>query len=261
MGAESKSPPNSMKQTNAKEYGQEASVRAEADKLIEAHISYSHAIAAEVIRKLPPDLERKDIQGWAELGLVEAANSFDRTRGVQFKTFAYYRIKGAIYDGLRKMGWYPKGVYQQMRFEMHANEYLQDVSGESTRAGSASAQLQDLKDMTSNLVSCYMLSLDTMPQEPEDQSKRSAEEEVVSAQESDNLRTSLAQLPETNRRVLEYCYFEGLTLEETGRKLGLSKSWVCRLHAKSLEMLRQQLARLTAPRVGPTPATFPSPVR
>ena len=109
------SPPNSMKQTNAKEYAQQPSVRAEADKLIEAHISISHAIAAEVIRKLPPDLERKDIQGSAELGLVEAANSFDRTRGVQFKTFAYYRIKGAIYDGLRKMGWYSKGVYQQMR--------------------------------------------------------------------------------------------------------------------------------------------------
>ena len=157
------SPPNSMKQTNAKEYAQQPSVRAEADKLIEAHISYSHAIAAEVIRKLPPDLERKDIQGWAELGLVEAANSFDRTRGVQFKTFAYYRIKGAIYDGLRKMGWYSKGVYQQMRFEMHANEYLQDVSGEAPRVGSAAGQLQDLKDMTSNLVSCYMLSLETMP--------------------------------------------------------------------------------------------------
>jgi RNA polymerase sigma factor for flagellar operon FliA len=255
------SPPNSMKRVNVSEHGQQTSVRAEADRLIESHVSYSHAIAAEVVRKLPPDLERKDIEGWAELGLVEAAHSFDPTRGVQFKTFAYYRIKGAIYDGLRKMGWYSKGLYQQMRFEMHANDYMQDVSCDPSHGAAPAAQLQGLKDVAANLISCYMLSLEAMPQEPEDQSKRSAEEEVVRNQESKNLHLSLAQLPETNRRVLEYCYFQGLTLEEAGRKLGLSKSWVCRLHAKSLELLRLQLARLTAVRVGPTPATFPAPIR
>src|ERR1700744_1027220 len=162
------SPPNSLKQASARVFG-ESPARAEATKLIEAHVPYSHAIAAEVIRKLPPDLERKDIEGWAELGLVEAANSFDPKRGVQFKTFAYYRIKGAIYDGLRKMGWYSKGLYHQLRFEMHANEYMQDVSSEAQRAASPEAQLQDLKNTTANLTSCYMLSLDGMPQEPEDQ--------------------------------------------------------------------------------------------
>jgi len=260
MGAEEMSAPNSAKHANNSEHGYE-SARADSTKLIEAHIGYSHAIAAEVIRKLPPDLERKDIQGWAELGLVEAANSFDPKRGVQFKTFAYYRIKGAIYDGLRKMGWYSKGQYHQMRFEMHANDYLADVSAEAARPSSAAAQLQDLKDTTANLVSCFMLSLEAMPQEPRDEKQVSAEEEVVRNQETRNLRTSLAQLPETNRRVLEFCYFEGLTLEETGRKLGLSKSWVCRLHAKSLEMLRQRLTRLTTVGTNTSPATFPGPVR
>ena len=117
--------------------GAAASPSADVSKLIETSLSYSHAIAAEVMRKLPPDLEKKDIQGWAELGLVEAANSFDPTRGVQFKTFAYYRIRGAIYDGLRKMGWYPKGQYRQMRFEMAANEYLKDVSAGSSGTASA----------------------------------------------------------------------------------------------------------------------------
>lgn len=255
------SPSNHGKQVNAVTFGRHASARAEADKLIEAHVSYSHAIAAEVIRKLPPDLEKKDIQGWAELGLVEAANSFDPSRGVQFKTFAYYRIKGAIYDGLRKMGWYSKGMYQRLRFEMHANEYLQDLSSEANPPGSADHELQDVKNITANLVSCYMLSLETMPQEPEDHGKLSAEEQVLRNQESKNLRESLAQLPENNRRVLEYCYFEGLTLEETGRRMGLSKSWVCRLHAKSLEMLRQQLTRLTSMKPHPKTATFSGPVR
>ena len=152
-------------------------------QLIETNLAYAHAIAAEVIRKLPPELERKDIQCWGDLGLVEAANSFDCTRGVQFKTFAYYRIKGAIYDGLRKLGWYPKGVYQGMRFEMAANEYLKDVSAEPPPAGSPDAQLQDLKDLTGNLMSCYMLSLDALGEEPIDQNQVSAERAVESKQQ------------------------------------------------------------------------------
>lgn len=253
-------PRRTANRPQAQDDGAAASPSADVSKLIETSLSYSHAIAAEVMRKLPPDLEKKDIQGWAELGLVEAANSFDPSRGVQFKTFAYYRIRGAIYDGLRKMGWYPKGQYRQMRFEMAANEYLKDVSAGSAGMASPEAQLLNLKDLTANLATCYMLSLDTMPQEPVDQSLVSAEEAVVLAEQSRNLRRSLSQLPETNRQILEHCYFQELTLEQIGRKLGLSKSWVCRLHAKSLEMLRKKLVQVSAPAALPH-ATFTGTIR
>jgi RNA polymerase sigma factor FliA len=236
-------------------------VQAEVSRLIEANIQYAHALAGEVMRKLPPDLERRDIQGWAELGLVEAAKSFDRTRGVQFKTFAYYRIRGAIYDGLRKMGWYPKGQYQSMRFEMAANEYLRDVAGDPLPPASAEAQLLDLRELTGNLMTCYMLSLEALPQEPVDQKQVSAEDAAVQGEQTKNLRRSLLQLPEVNRRVLEYCYFGGLTLEEIGRKLGLSRSWVCRLHAKSLAMLRKLLLQLPERKVGKPSATSPEAIR
>jgi RNA polymerase sigma factor for flagellar operon FliA len=254
-------PRNAARQQESGERPKAMSAEADVARLIEASLPYAHAIAAEVIRKLPLDLERKDIRGWAELGLVEAANSFDPTRGVQFKTFAYYRIKGAIYDGLRKMGWYPKGQYQQMRFEMAANEYLRDVSAGAPPAASPEAHLQDLKDVTANVISCYMLSLDAIPQEPEDRNQISAEEVVVRKQQSKNVRMSLARLPERNRRVLEHFYFEGLSLEEIGRKLGLSKSWVCRLHAKSIELLRKQLAQLMGMGANRSPATFSGSIR
>lgn len=240
---------------------QAIAARADVTMLIETHVPYAHALAAEVMRKLPPDLERKDIQGWAELGLVEAANSFDRTRGVQFKTFAYYRIKGAIYDGLRKMGWYPKGQYQLMRFEMAANEYLRDASTDRRPPASAEAQLSDLKELTGNLMTCYMLSLEAMAEEPVDRNQVSAEETVAIGEQTTNLKYSLRQLPEINRRVLEYCYYGGLTLEEIGRKLGLSRSWVCRLHAKSIAMLRKQLTKVSHLGIGRSSATFPGAVR
>ncbi len=229
--------------------------------LIETNLAYAHAIATEVTRKLPPEIDRRDIQRWAELGLVEAANSFDRTRGVQFKTFAHYRIKGAIYDGLRKMGWYPKAQYQRLRFEMAANEYLRDLSEQAPRPASAEDKARELHDLTATLVGCYMLSLEALGEEPVDQKQLSAEESVVRAQQGQRLRHLLAQLPEKNRRVLQYCYFDELTFEEIGRKLGLSKSWVCRLHAKSLEMLRQQLTEVGTRGTKVAPATFAFGVR
>ncbi len=214
-------------------------------RLIAANLPYAHALAAEVTRKLPAEVDRRDIQGWAELGLVEAANSFDSSRGVRFTTFAHYRIKGAIYDGLRKMGWYTKSHYQRMRFEIAANEYLKDVSSEPNRPASAEAQLQELKDVTANLIASYVLSLEAMPEEPVQEGTTSAEETVVQNQQTANLQRCLSRLPKTNRKVLEYCYFEDLTLEQVGQRLGLSKSWVCRLHAKSLEMLRKELVQIS----------------
>jgi RNA polymerase sigma factor for flagellar operon FliA len=249
-----------MLPSNAATYSRGTYAEGGLSSLIESHLSYAQAIAAGVARKLPPEVDRKDIQSWAKLGLVEAASAFDRTRGVQFKTFAYYRIKGAIYDGLRKMGWYPKGQYQQMRFEMNANEYFKDLSANPLPSGSAEAQLQDLKDLTGNLMSCYMLSLEALPCEPVDQPEVGIEEAVMRSQQRENLRHALSQLPERNRRILEHCYFEGLTFEQIGQKLGLSKSWVCRLHSKSLEMLREQLEK-TARHPGNKAATFSAPIR
>jgi RNA polymerase sigma factor for flagellar operon FliA len=180
---------------------------------------------------------------------------------VQFKTFAYYRIKGAIYDGMRKMGWYPKGLYQQMRFEMAANEYLKDASSEAPQAGTPESQLNHLHDLTGNLLSCYMLSLEAGRMDPADQGQVSAEDTVVLTEQRKHLRLSLMQLPETNRRVVECYYFEQLTFDQIGERLGLSKSWVCRVHAKSLEMLRKLLAPARTSPVANPSATFSEVIR
>jgi RNA polymerase sigma factor for flagellar operon FliA len=127
---------------------------------------------------------------------------------------------------------------------MSANEYLKDVSSVTPPAVSGEQQLQDLQNVTANVMSCYMLSLEAMPQEPVDHNQVSAEDKVLRDQQQKNLRLSLSQLPERNRRILQLFYFHDQTLEEIGKQLGLSKSWVCRLHAKSLELLRTKLSQL-----------------
>jgi len=209
------------------------------DRLIETFRSYSHAISAEVLRKYPA-IDRDDIIGAAELGLVEAANNFDPSRGVLFKTFAYYRIRGAIYDSLRKMGWFAKDA-ARLRFENGANEVLKDYADIAPTASSPEASAQELQDLTTSVVNCYFLSLTSMTEELPESGVKSAEERYMDCEMRERLREALAKLPEKNREVLEAYYFQDETLESIGKRLGLSKSWLSRLHAKSLEMLRTVL--------------------
>jgi len=213
--------------------------RPDTDRLIETFRSYAHAIAAQVLRKYP-GVDKDDLQGAAELGLVEAANSFDPTRGVLFKTFAYYRIRGAVYDSLRKMGWFATEP-TRLRFESGANEYMKDYSDNAPPKSSPGEAFEELKDITTSTLTCYFLSLASVEEQLPDTSAKSAEEAYLKQEINDNLRKALAQLPEKNRQVLEEYYYRDATLEDIGRRLGVSKGWVCRLHAKSLEMVRSML--------------------
>src|SRR5262245_23405372 len=101
---------------------------ADRDALIERYRSYAHALAADFIGRVPMQVEKEDLLRYAELGLVEAASTFDPAVGVQFKTFAYYRIRGAVYDGLRALGGMPRELYRHLKFERAASAYLGDYS-------------------------------------------------------------------------------------------------------------------------------------
>jgi RNA polymerase sigma factor for flagellar operon FliA len=215
--------------------------KAGSDRLVETFRTYSHAIAAEVLRKYPA-VDRDDIIGAAELGLVEAANNFDPGRGVLFKTFAYYRIRGAIYDSLRKTGWFAKDA-ARMRFESGANELLSDYANDAQPAGNPEAAVQELQDLTASVVNCYFLSVTPTDEDLADTGAKSVEELYIDQEMCQKLRQALAKLPDRNREVLEAYYFRDETLESIGARLGLSKSWLSRLHAKSLEILRGVLQR------------------
>lgn len=215
--------------------------------LIESHRSYAHAIAAEVLKKLPPHAERDELQAAAELGLVEAAGSFDSSRGVQFKTFAYYRIRGAVYDAIRKATWLSKTEYDKVRFEAAANSYMSDYADGEASTGTPAQELAEVGRITDSLSVCYLMSLEAEGAPTPEDPSAGAEDELLDRERTEMVRAAIAQLPEKNRAVIEGYYLKGETLEEAGKKLGLSKSWTSRVHAKSIEMLRKLVAESFAP--------------
>ena len=91
--------------------------------LAEQYMPYVRSIAGKIKKTVAKEIEFEDLVEYGVIGLLEAADRFDAKHGVQFMTFAYYRIRGAIYDGLRGMGWMSRSEYTKARIEMRANEY------------------------------------------------------------------------------------------------------------------------------------------
>jgi RNA polymerase sigma factor FliA len=83
----------------------------EKNQLVEQHLQLVQAIARKVKKTLGTSIEYDDLVAYGSKGLVEAADRYDARPGVAFTTFAYYRIRGAMFDGLRTMGWYSRADY------------------------------------------------------------------------------------------------------------------------------------------------------
>ncbi len=185
--------------------------------------------------------------------LVEAAERFDARQGVAFSTFAYYRIRGAMYDGMRTMGWYSRADYARYRAEERANEYMQnqaDREGASRADGPAAPPtareaetLAEIASVLSTVGTVHITSLDAAASVP-DERLPPPDAQLEWRELSGRLRQALTRLPEKERRLMELYYLGDKNLEEAGRVLGLSKSWACRLHARAVELLRAEMAEV-----------------
>ena len=227
---------------------------ADRDRLVEQHLNLVHSIAAKLKHRLGKTMEPGDLVGYGTQGLIEAAKKFDPKHGVAFGTFAYYRIRGAMFDGMRTMAWYSRADYERFRAEERENEYLAGVAGreaaERTAGGAAAPGdkgqvLEDIAEILGGVAAIHIASIHAAEDVPDDRFQ-SADEQVESAEERSRVREALGGLPAKERRLLELYYFADMNLDGAAAKLGLSKSWASRLHARAVRLLREALAE-TAP--------------
>jgi RNA polymerase sigma factor FliA len=216
------------------------------DLLIEQHTSYAQALAVKILQTLPPHIEPDELIASGYLGLVEAAEKYDPRRGVSFSTFAYYRIRGAIFDGLRKNDSLPRAVNSQARFASGVNDLLQLASDDDrTATPGALADLDDeiasVQAAIDDLIPVHLLSLeDAQVLEQADPNASFSEE----AEKEDLLsftRSLLNELSEDDRQIIEDIYFKNQSMTEVASRLGITKSWVSRLHARAIRNLRGRM--------------------
>ncbi len=229
-------------QAELKKQGQEDFTKR--DGLIEQYLPYATSIANKIAQTLSQDADLEEIICNARLGLLEAAKRFDPKFNVDFKTFAYYRIKGAIYDGLRKTGWIPRSLYSKIKFEQSANEYLQSMAEKNPSSMSLDEEMGEIYNTVNSLASIFIISIDATEEtmEIEDKKANDIEHKAEFQKIKEAMRQAIEELPEKERKLVKLYYFQNKTLEEAGSKLSLSKSWTSRLHARALSLLFKKIS-------------------
>lgn len=211
------------------------------DEIIAQYMPYASSIAGRVCQTLSSAVDYEDVLCNARLGLLEAAKRYDESENVDFRTFAYYRIKGAIYDGLRRSGWLPRTLYAKLKFEEAANEYLLHKSKSTIRPLDFNAE-DEAVDTVNSLASIYIISLEASDDfDVEDENGVDIEQRSEFAEVRHYMRDAIGSLPEKEKQLVKMYYFQNKTLEQIGEKMNLSKSWTSRLHARALSLLFKRI--------------------
>lgn len=222
-----------------------AADRAQRDRLISDNLSYVRALAVGLRQQVASHVSVDELEAYGQRGLVEAAERFDPTRGAAFRTFAYYRIRGAMFDGLREQGWLRRD--RGARFASGANAYLQNQADRGEPAAeqgsrSTEGELERIAATLNDVATIFLTSF-SAPGDPEpvDQEARDGAQIAEERETGVVVREALQRLPDRERRLLELCYYQDQTIAAAGRELGLSKSWSSRLHARAVRLLAREL--------------------
>jgi RNA polymerase sigma factor FliA len=171
-----------------------------------------------------------EVLALAAAGLAEAAVRFDPARGASFATFAWYRVRGTIIDGLRRSTQLPRRTWARLLALRAASDHPEPPGEAERGAAHPIAAVQTM----------YLLSLDALRDRGFDAAgdAPAPSDGLDRARTAARLRDAIARLPDNQRAIVTKHYFEGKNLLEAGAELGLSKSWASRLHAQAVARLR-----------------------
>lgn len=208
------------------------------DELVVHHIWLVRHLTGKVTARLPPGVDVENLESAGMLGLVEAANRFDATRGVDFKSFAALRIRGAIYDEARRNCPLPQEVMQRVMLVAKAQEHLSPPISIDDLVAETGLSKDEVLDALLAMPLIRIQSLDQVIDDPTGQTESSAEASAERSEQKRLLVDAIAALPERERLVVTLYYMEDLRLKEIGEVLKLSESRVSRLLAAAQFQLR-----------------------
>ncbi len=223
------------------------------EELIMKYAPLVKNIVGRMAAKLPIDLaDKEDLVNVGIMGLMSALEKFDKSRNVQFETYASFRIRGAVLDELRAKDWVSRATRSKDNKLEGAIGALKKQLGRAPSEDEIAQQLDiSLEDYFKLLDDAKCIPLISTEDLPPDYLERNSREDImeeisagsplnllVSMEIKDKLKNAIDELPEKERLVLSLYYYEELTMKEAGRVMDLTESRVCQLHAQAVLRLR-----------------------
>ncbi|MEX2584031.1 MAG: FliA/WhiG family RNA polymerase sigma factor [Gemmatimonadota bacterium] len=229
------------------------------DKLLNEHLGLVHHVARQLSKTLAADVDFDELVSCGVIGLMNALESFDASRGLAFSTFAAPRIRGAILDELRRQDHVPRSIRKKSRDIGGAREALTREHGhapdDQTIAKQLGVDMDTFWRWQADVEGIFHLPLDVSTAPAEKSAPTPAE--LLSGEENDNiedelnleeevgvLREAIMELKEQERVVLSLYYFEELKLHEIATILELTESRISQIRSKSIQKLRVQMGKL-----------------
>jgi RNA polymerase sigma factor for flagellar operon FliA len=221
------------------------------DDLVRGNLDLVAMIARQLGRELGVhSAHRQDLESAGREGLVTAAQRFDASRGVPFRRFANYRVRGAMIDSLRRESALPRRAYERLRgleSAMALNETAsEDLTAPAAPGATPATADSKLAEHLANLATALATGLVAKAGDDGDQviavdPAPSPEESAERVQLRQIVLSALDELPEQERTLIRRHYFEGDRFDEVAAEMGLSKSWASRLHTRAVARLTKRL--------------------
>ena len=204
---------------------------------------------------LPKNVSRDDLISLGMMGLFDALNKFDIKRDLKFDTYASFRVRGAIIDGLRKEDWLPRSAREKAKkLETQIERLEQKLMRHATPEELAEHMELPVEEVYQTVQEHFfsnVLSINEQQDQEESEGKsfvirdehtKTPEQQVVRTELLGDLAENIKKLNEKEQLVLSLFYTEEMTLTEIGEMLELSTSRISQIHSKALFKLRRFLS-------------------
>jgi RNA polymerase sigma factor for flagellar operon FliA len=226
---------------NARNPYQELARRNARDALITSHLPLVRHIIGRLAIHFPAGIDKENLEAAGALGLVEAAQSYDVTQNVQFKTFAYVRIRGAILDELRRNSPLPQHMQEKVARVRRALETLSAPVTMDQLSAATGLSNDEVSDVLAAMRFVRLVDEDARLEGRPDPHAQLPDAPLARQEEHELLLKAIASLPSPQRTVVTLYYHEDLRLKEISEVMQLSESRVSRLLSAALLTLRERM--------------------